>query len=389
MKSEDLLHKVRRMFVFVFFITLSFGQLGRISFAQQQINVYLYEIVMACIILINIKNITLHREHRSLAVSAVFLILVLSASLVNHVSQFTLVENAIGALYLCRLGLYVLFFFSLIKLQRGTVQKGIAIFIILTIVFSFGQYALYPNLRNLDYLGWDPHHYRVFGTFFDTTTAGVMLVMTFIYAYAHKNELLARFGKAIVYLILAGVFVLILLTYSRIAYIGFISGLTYLLFHNNKRFLSIVVVVFIVSIPLLPRPFGEGVRLERMFSIASRVRDYHEGITLSKKQPLLGVGYNRLGFVRPLEASATPSHARFAYSSSYLTILATSGIIGLFAFLYFFKSLFDSVDRTGRSVMIVPMVASFFDNVLLVNFVLVLLLCVIAVHLRSRGNNGG
>ena len=48
---------------------------------------------------------------------------------------------------------------------------------------------VYPDLRNLWYLGWDPHYYRVFATLLDPNYVGILLVLTiFVWIYIWVNN---------------------------------------------------------------------------------------------------------------------------------------------------------------------------------------------------------
>ncbi|MFH0979866.1 MAG: O-antigen ligase family protein, partial [Candidatus Roizmanbacteria bacterium] len=116
-----------------------------------------------------------------------------------------------------------------------------------------------------------------------------------------------------------------------------------------------------------PKPTGEGVNLTRTFSIISRVEDYREGINLFIKKPILGYGYNRLRYVRNIQ----DSHAGASFSSSYLTILVSSGIMGLIGLMSLVRLIWKK-KKNFRFLLLFLAVVSLFDNVLLHPFVLFL-----------------
>ena len=355
--------------IYLVFILLSLGQLLRISFFDQTVNIYLHEMIMVTIIGLLFKSINLKKilENQSVKYFGLF-ILSLFLSLIWYFWQFSLFTNIVGFLYLFRLLLYFLFFMCLFKIDKKILKKGVHIFTALTIVFSLSQYVLYPNLRNLYYLGWDPHQFRLFGTFFDTTIMGMVLAAAFFYHLAYSS------GRLRI-TILAILFGLILLTYSRITYVSFLLASGFFFFKkHNFQLLFILILAFIAIIPFLPRPGGAGVKLERVFSIESRVIDQKIGLVSFLKNPFVGIGYNRIFAIKEDAATEFPSHSQSAFSSSYITILATSGLIGLAMFLFFLSKLYGSVDVVGKSVLLCVFIASFFDNVFLNNFILLLVL---------------
>jgi O-antigen ligase len=135
-------------------------------------------------------------------------------------------------------------------------------------------------------------------------------------------------------------------------------------------------VIFLFLIFLLPRPFGEGVKLERIFTIKARAADYQEGIQLWWKKPILGYGYNRLRYIKKTDKC---SHAGAAFSSSFLTLLVASGVIGLIGLIGLIGQIFRQTDQLARTIILVATIASLFDNVLLNNFILLLFLVIISV----------
>lgn len=355
--------------IYLFFIFLSLGQLQRISFFDQSVNVYFHDLVIFTMVIFSLihtarkkplhKTVSQFISDRILKTFALFL-LVLSGSFLWRIWEYSLYDNMVGFMYIARLFLYLAFFISLSGVAAATLKKGILLFSLLTIIFSVLQYFFYPNLRNLYYLGWDPHHYRLFGTFFDTAIMGIILVIIFF--------LSGRMIKAVV-------FILLLLTYSRLAYVSFIAAAVFQFF-NKKDYQKIIVllVLFIVLLPLLPRSIGVGVKLERIFSIESRIADQKQGVAVFLKYPILGLGYNRIHTVKAIGSSQFPSHAQSAFSSSYITILAASGLAGLTAMIFFLKAIFENTDQWGKTVIVVLTVASLFDNIFLSSAPFLLLL---------------
>jgi O-antigen ligase len=352
------------MFI-LFYITaflFSLGQLGRISFFNQQVNIYLYEIFLI------FSLFTLFLECRfqpikeawknNKSVFVFFAILIISLFL--DFAKYKLFENIIGIIYLSRLLLYFLYFFYLkfyiSKKPEFTkiIKNGLIGIAILIVASTLVQYFLYPDLRNLIYQGWDPHLYRTFGVFFDTSISAAIFGLIFLI----NDQLIIK----CIYLIL------IALSFSRSTYLGLICT-TLFLFLPQKQFKKIFLflILFIGMIFFIPKPNGEGVNLKRLYSIESRIEDYRKGIDLWKKKPLIGYGYNRIRYIKKSDSI----HSGAGFNSSFLTILVSSGIIGLIAFIWTLWG-FRRDSKIAMTLIIFLSIVSLFDNVLLHPFILFL-----------------
>jgi O-antigen ligase len=235
------------------------------------------------------------------------------------------------------------------------IKKSLTVFSVITIFSTIVQYFLYPDLRNLYYQGWDPHLYRAFGLFFDTAIAAAIFGLLF---FASQN------------LIIKLIFLVFLVfSFSRGGYLSFIVGLVYLMIKNNQlKKLLLVLLFFILLVILSPKPFGEGVNLKRAFTINARIEDYETAFNYFLKKPVFGFGYNRIRFIKGEDIS---SHAASSFSSSYLNILVTSGIIGLIGFIYFIYELWKE-NKKNRAVILFIFIFSFFDNIFLHPFIIFL-----------------
>jgi O-antigen ligase len=132
----------------------------------------------------------------------------------------------------------------------------------------------------------------------------------------------------------------------------------------------IIYLVLLISLVFIaPKQFGEGVNLTRTFSIFSRVKDYQDGLKLFLERPIIGYGYNRL---RTVKKDYT-SHSGSAFSSSYLTILVSAGVMGFISLIGLMRLIWTKTAGKYRSVLIFLATISFFDNVFLHPFILYLL----------------
>jgi hypothetical protein len=304
--------------------------------------------------------------------SIFFFLGVLAFSYLITFYKYSLFNNIIAFLYLARLNIYLLFFIYAtdhIKKNKLSFDSGIILFAAVTAVTSIIQYFLYPDLRNLYYLGWDPHYFRTFGLFFDTSISSAIYGMILLYLINLKLEAiyenLLRWVGVAVYGLLG------LLTYSRGFYIAVMITLVFY-FIKRKLYLWIagLILIFTVGILLIPKPTGESTNLRRIFTIESRLKDNIHAIEVWKKSPDFGIGYNRIPSIK---TGSKMAHSQGAFSSSFTTILATGGLLGLFGFIWVLADL-AKLSQVSKFYVVFISIFSIFDNIILAPFTLLLLL---------------
>lgn len=350
------------LFYLTFFF-FSLGQLGRISLFNNQINFYFYEIFLFIIILYFLVKHRLEPIKQIWKKNRIFLIFfaTLFLSLVNGFWNYSIFANLVGFLYWSRLilyGAYALCMIYEIKQNpqfKKVLNRGISIIVIITILTTITQYFLYPDLRNLLYLGWDPHLQRTFGVFFDTSIAASIYGLIFLFS---QDIFIKTF-----YLIF------LILSFTRSAYFALIISVIYLSLNSRFTKIIIFVLIFVTLIFLAPKPTGEGAKLTRTFTIMSRIKDNEVGFRLFLKKPFLGYGYNRLKYVRGIPSS----NAGSAFSSSYLTMLVSSGIMGLISLMGLMRFLWKK-QKKSRALLIFLGIVSLFDNVIFHPFVIFLVI---------------
>ena len=343
----------------------SLGQLGRISFLNQQINFYVYEVFL--IISLSILLIKYSRAPlKKFLLKNKILLLLLYTFLFSYflsIFNYPLQQNLVALLYLLRLITYLIYFFYLYlhylkeKKFHSIMKFGFYYLLFSTLLVGIVQYFLYPNLRNLKYLGWDEHLYRMFGQFFDTTIAGAIYGLLFLAVFLQKKK---NSLKVILLLLLLAA---LLLSFSRLTFIAFLTTALVYFFKNQRiKYFGLLIIFFVLLIFLLPKPAGEGVNLLRTASLESRVVDYQEGIGYWSKAPLFGYGYNQIRSLK--NQSEVNLHSGAGFSSSFLIILVCTGIVGLILFL---KLLLDlgKINIFANYAIIFLSVLSLGDNVLL------------------------
>ncbi|MFA5136680.1 MAG: O-antigen ligase family protein [Patescibacteria group bacterium] len=354
------------------------GQLGRISFLNQQINIYPHEICMIASLIImvikyNIKPLKANDLHKKIK----YFMAWLTVSFILTVPLFDLYESFVGGLYFLRLALYFahflyfLHFISSKKIYMNYLYKLLVLIVLGLISASTLQYLFYPNLRNLLYQGWDPHLYRVFGFFFEPYLAGASLGLSLYFVLFRLQ--MKKTWKFLKTLLLLMIFILIVLTFSRTVYLAFLISLIFLLIREGKYVLILLsVCAFVLTVFLAPKPVGVGVQLYRTFSITTRIDNALEGTRMWLKYPIFGVGYNRIRYAKAnlgLTGKYDSSHAASSYHSTFVTVLTASGIPGLLLFFLLLITL-ARISPASSIYMLFLCILSLGDNVLIHPFML-------------------
>lgn len=358
------------------------GQLGRVSYNQQEVNIYLYEIPFFLWIVFTFFK---QRSKRKIPKVVIIFITVLSITFLLGIANISANQNFVSLMYLVRLSLYLVGFSLTIDYFTKQLIHSTYLKIFLALMGTVGiiQYFFYSNLRNLQYLGWDPHQSRVFGQFLDTSVSGAIYGLILIFILLNQ-KLFPKTEKILFAMTYAA---LGLFTYSR----GFLASiLTAIIGYSlvvKKSWVLLILIVGIVVmfVAVAPRPFGEGVNLLRTSTIESRVADYDQGLKLWQKNPILGIGYNRIRYFKPVvgEELRGKSHAGASYHSSFLIILVTSGVIGMVAYAFWLWS----VANIGNFALVSAIflgVYSLFDNILLHPYILFLWPVLIGVTSRKK-----
>ncbi|MBU0572119.1 O-antigen ligase family protein, partial [Patescibacteria group bacterium] len=159
-------------------------------------------------------------------------------------------------------------------------------------------------------------------------------------------------------------------TYSRAGYLALAGGLfTVFLLKKNLRLFFIVVLAFVLLVIFLPRPGGEGVKLERTASIVLRMEDYRDTLTIFNKVPLFGVGYNNMCVARAkyLGQANLNSHACSGSASSLLLLLATTGVLGFLIFANLIQRIVIDLTKNTYGLTFLSCLVALFIHSIFVN----------------------
>ena len=338
---------------FIYLVLFPFGQLARLPLPfldLPEVNIYLTDIVLSFLLLFWLvwRFFINKKKYKPPFLTKPILLfsgLALISLLVNSF-RFSGSEVLVSSLYLIRWIVYAGLYFILVDL-KSEFKKALPYYLLIVGVFValFGliQYLIYPNLKFLESLGWDPHFYRVTSTFLDPGFAGLILALTLILltilSWKKQNKLW--------WVLWPFLFVMLLLTYSRASWLAFLVGIgTFFIYKKAFKFLFLIIVFLGLSWFYIPRPEGEGGKLERTYSVNARLENYKQGFFVFEKNRLLGVGFNTYRYIKrdygliKEEESWQTNHASAGVDSSFLFVLATTGILGFLSYFWiYFKSL--------------------------------------------------
>jgi len=268
-------------------------------------------------------------------------------ALIINLGNLGIEKLFVSFLYLIRFVSYASIYF-IVKDLAPKFKKKIPYLLLFSgtgfVLIGYIQYFLYPSLKNLFYLGWDEHLYRMFSSFFDPNFAGAFFVLFFFFLTYFLNLFYKRkeyLKLSIIAALSILTFISIYLTYSRSALLMLVVGvITYLTLFNKKRFILIVLFPIILFIFLSPKSFQtEGTNLLRTVSSEARLSSASQGINIFLKNPVLGVGFDAYRYaLNRYEGLNTTywqtTHSGGGTDNSFIFVLATTGIVGFIAYSY-------------------------------------------------------
>ena len=221
-------------------------------------------------------------------------------------------------------------------------------------ILGFLQLKFFPSFYDLRMheKGWDPHIGRLLSTWFDPNLLGGYLVFVLnIMGGEIFNSYRRKKYNQFFYLSLLAfvIFLALVLTYSRSAYLALlISGFVFA-FYIDKRLIIVGLLSIFITLSLSTRvqtrvmdAWGSAQSLffqtEKTADPTSKLRidSWRIGWKLFSNNKITGVGFNTLKIIQKREWSMmTKSHAGSGIDASLLTVASTTGIIGLISFLFF------------------------------------------------------
>ncbi|KKR09648.1 MAG: hypothetical protein UT37_C0014G0007 [Parcubacteria group bacterium GW2011_GWA2_39_18] len=255
-------------------------------------------------------------------------------------------EAVSGSLYFFRFLAYqMIFFLAQTSIKSITRAKQIFFLVlgsgIILSILGFIQLIIFPDFSSMVPEGWDPHIGRLLSTWFDPNLLGglfaflALLIITQMLFEKIKFWHIASLSIFITAL---------LLTFSRSSLVAFVFGFFVIIILTIKRSwwmlglgIGILIIAFLAS-PRIQERVGGILTID--VTAQKRVESWNNVLVLARDNPLFGTGFNTLRYVQFEEGLITnpEEHSAGGSDSSFLTILATTGIFGLLAFLWLWLS---------------------------------------------------
>lgn len=252
-----------------------------------------------------------------------------------------------GSLYFFRFLAYqMIFFFIQSSIANFKQIKQIFYLIIgagiVLSVLGFIQLMIFPDFSSMVPEGWDPHIGRLLSTWFDPNLLGGLFAFLalLIIAQILSGDKIKVWRIAALSIFVSALF----LTFSRSSLVAFVFGFFVIIMLTVKRswwMLILGATVLVIAFSSSPR-IQE--RVEGILTIditaQKRVESWSNVLSLAGNNPLFGTGFNTLRYAQ-FEEGLIPNqeeHSAGGSDSSFLTILATTGIFGFLAFLWLWLS---------------------------------------------------
>ncbi len=268
-------------------------------------------------------------------------------SLFFNILRYSVQHEFVASLYLIRFVMYSLVY-KAVRIQFSQNKRFILASLVSTglfmLVAGILQYLFYSNLRNLYYLGWDNHLYRLFSTFFDPNFAGAFMVLLFLFFCTlfiqtrrkHLEKLSVFFGA-----LLVGALIETFLSFSRSALGMLVVGsFVYFFFLKKIRYFALTIAAIIcIYILVSPNASVENTDFLRTASSFARLNSVQTVTQIIIKNPILGVGFDAYRYAQVeygyrSSVGAQTSHADAGTDNSFLFVFATTGIFGFISYLF-------------------------------------------------------
>ncbi|MEX2007821.1 MAG: O-antigen ligase family protein [Candidatus Levyibacteriota bacterium] len=365
---------LQKYLLIILLLTFSLGEVARIQFSDtiaiKALDVAVFLFVIPSVVLLRSRFKKSKLTNPILIFSSIE-----SISLLVNMPNLKANEFLVSLLYLVRWVTYAGAYFIVANFETGLKKKIPNLLVAMggaILSLGFVQYLLYPDLRNLYYLGWDEHLYRLFSTFLDPNFAGAFFVLYFLFVLG-----LFMKSKNLVYgFIATTAAVAIILTFSRSAYLMLFVGLfTFMILQRKKKLLLIFVALFVPAIVILSAVGfkSEGTNLLRITSSGARIPEARNALAIFGKNPIFGVGFNAYQFASERYGFSKTKkyidHSVAGTDNSFLFVLATTGAVGLIAYLYLWSKIisFAKSRRNIFSAVIISSSVALFVGSLFVN----------------------
>jgi hypothetical protein len=371
------MNQLIKLLILSLFFLFPFGQLTRLPWFGPEVNIYLHDLIIGLVLILWLvkKKFSFSKKDWPILTQPILQFALLAfISLVWASPHYSFRQVIISSLYLLRWLSYAGLYFVLSDknnrfLSRSNLVSGLIFSSSLLAGFGLIQYFFLPDTRFLKYSGWDDHYFRLISTLIDPAFTGIILVLGLVLIS------LTRRRQKSFYPLFGLHFISLLLTYSRSSYLALFTAGLVLAWqkHRLKPFLVLFCLALVLMLSL-PRPGGEGVKLERLYSVNQRLENWGEAWTIIKQHPSLGIGFNALRYYRenlsPTSGDWQTSHAASGFDSSLLFVFVTTGLFGLVFYLSLLSQTWFFYPHPVKLSLAALLAHSLFNNSLFYSWVM-------------------
>lgn len=325
---------------------IPFGVFERIQLVPS-VAFYAHDIVIFLISIFVLYKIVLTKKIKRPGIlkSLTIFALIAFVSLLLNSFSLNFVDFLVSLAYLVRFLMYssLIFVFDYLDGKKmSLLLKSISLSLLLFVFFGFLQYVFSPSLKQFYVYGWDEHFYRLTSTYLDPNFAGISILLYLILLLYFVGGIINH-KKKLIFTVISSFLAMfaMFLTYSRSTAVAFIFSVpSFLIFERKKRLFLFFLILIILAGIATPKNFNlVGLNPFRVTSSIERLKSIENAYRIFITSPIYGVGFNsyryaqkRIGF---LDSQWEKTHAGAGASNSFAFVLATTGIAGFLAFLYF------------------------------------------------------
>lgn len=342
-------------FVWILTLAIIAGQLIKIPIGIHG-GATLLDATVIGLCLLGLAKLRFHLKKPPLFIlSALFFILIALFSLIITPLKLTQQELLTSFSYIIRFSSFILLGWLISSEAFTTLMKNIPQVLLtsgLGLAFlGLLQFILIPDLGFLTNWGWDPHYFRTASTFLDPNFLGAYMVLTLILWY--QNRAIAKnFAMAKIWYLFIGViiYLALLTTFSRGAYLAFLTSFITLTFLQRSVKLGMITLILfaglLLGFSIYQKEVTQVRNIDRTQSAEFRLGTWQQGLKLFQNHPILGVGFNTYRFaLREYHLGNVmflKTHGSSTNDSSLLYVAATTGILGFITYLFFLFALVKS-----------------------------------------------
>jgi O-antigen ligase len=326
-------------------IPLLFGDLARLRVSGVQF-INSADVIVPAVVLWGSLRYKPWQDHRykSYLTWLAILSATLFASLIWRIADVPFTQLAAAALYPIRLTIFLALplilipHFNQYPLSAKQTTRALMLTLLTLALAGLLQMLVLPNLQILELIGYDPHYFRLVSTWLDPNFLGAGLVCAILLTLASDSITRREKGIALSIFTMA-----LILTFSRSAYI--MAGCALLTYALLRRSLPIFVGLLLAAaitflIYTIPRTQIDTSRnIDRAISADLRLKSYGQAIVLFQQHPITGIGYNLIRYEKQTNNMILDTqqggNSGAGIDSTWLLILATTGLPGFLIFLAF------------------------------------------------------